>query len=79
MSTWISVTDRLPKAGQCVDLWGCLAGGHHHGDESRIENCFYNGGRDAWWFWCEAFIDKVYVNGMNVTHWMPLPEPPNVE
>ena len=80
-SEWIPVTERLPeKDGEYLtccsyDKWsqisilyfakdGCdIWGGGFYGEE----NVFYYD------------YDGVYVSQDNVTHWMPLPEPPKGE
>jgi len=76
MSEWISVNDSLPGSSDCVDAWASLIGGHGHGDESRIENCFYDHDHDRWWRWSFNTERKAYLDWANVTHWMPIPEPP---
>lgn len=66
---WVPVGERLPDfgddGGNTVDVWA---------DGRRIPNCFRSGSDDGWgWYqrddWCE-------LDGMDVTHWMPLPAPP---
>ena len=64
---WISVTDRLPKVGGdylVVDLDGCQAVLPY---SSRIKR--WNEDMHG-----EKIID--YWDTDEVTHWMPLPEPP---
>ena len=58
---WISVDERLPETG--VDMLTLHAGG--------IGISFYS--RNAWWTSAQYHIGKE----LPVTHWMPLPEPPN--
>jgi len=61
MSEWISVKDRLPKNFEPVIV--CRRGK----DGTIVEQGFKDAG--SWW--------KVYgTRTKNVTHWMPLPEPP---
>ncbi len=63
MSDWISIEDRLPEAGVRV-LLVCV---------DRAETILHTGRRwhvkqdTAWWS-----VPSFY----EVTHWMPLPEPP---
>ena len=67
MNQWISVNDRLPKhRGDVLIFYD------KHGGEYGIG-----------WFSCENH-DPYWVMGgamlpYNVTHWMPLPEPPKGE
>lgn len=76
--TWISVKDRLPKDHERVLVR--LRGAGYDTEKSRIEIGSFSGG--------EFFLYLVYRDGMmndlftipycvnRVTHWMPLPEPP---
>ena len=68
MSNWISVEDRLPKNNECVLVFA----------NDIISN---------WMLTLEAYIcpeydsfDWIQLDGEDfpciVTHWMPLPEPP---
>lgn len=62
MSAWISVEDRLPQAFQPVIV--CR-------EKGKGEYIVEQGHKDVgdWW--------KVYgTRTKNVTHWMPMPEPP---
>ena len=67
MSNWISVSDRLPDEKQEVDAWRPC---------SRFTNCDFLKG---------DFYEPIFDGHndfshheliANVTHWMPLPEPP---
>lgn len=61
---WISVNDRMPDNGQDVLVYMADWG------ESRITGCnYYNG------VWYDCIMNGVVVIP-NITHWMPLPEPP---
>ena len=63
MSKWISVNDRLPKGNydsDLVDVYSVLQG--------RIIDCNYIN-NDYWMTGTGYEID-------DVTHWMPLPAPP---
>ena len=78
MSEWISVKDRLPNHNDSVvfadiahgEIYSVVAGDFHYG-EFRADTCGlqasnYDGGA------C-IYLDS----NMDVTHWMPLPEPPS--
>ena len=76
---WISVKDRLPdlelveaKAND-FDLYACLATIKNE----RARNGRYVGKA---WYDGELFMDSDFVDiTYDVTHWMPLPEPPKGE
>ena len=61
---WISVNDRLPRAGQYVIAYG---------DNGPKGCCMAFVGSDDE-FICE--INGYYVKAYGITHWMPLPEEP---
>lgn len=68
---WISVDDRLPEEGEYVL---CVLKGFNYG--GKIQVCKFVP--------ADKFKDKPYFehfrNGFpSVTHWMPLPEPPEGE
>ena len=58
---WIPVSERLPEEGTFVD---CYVGGYMQGRYTDI--LFKDSG----------FHKTVTIPLHNVTHWMPLPEPP---
>ena len=62
-SKWIPVTERLPEVGQRILVY-CES----KTIEMHITTCTYMAGR----FGSKQFSRHV----RNVTHWMPLPEPP---
>jgi hypothetical protein len=66
MSEWISVKDRLPEIGKEV-LTFSLENGHIFFDCAYVDD----DGVFADWFasWSARSLE-------HVTHWMPLPEPP---
>lgn len=66
VQNWIPVSERLPK-----DDGKVLAIVKEDG-YNRIAFVFYEGRR--WW---DCFYDG--FQNINVTHWMPLPEPPKGE
>ena len=63
MSEWISCEDRLPDIGQSVLT--------NHSEIEIYNTCLYLG---KWFESLETGDDLT----PDVTHWMPLPEPPNV-
>lgn len=63
MSEWISVKERLPKAGE--DVIAYLG-------EGIFEICWML--KDGCWETRDAYLDTDAV-----THWQPLPEPPKEE
>lgn len=73
MSEWMSVEDKLPKDGECVDIWIKLP----DGDEGRMENYFYDKDCKKYWRWSGVDFDKkLHLDPLFITHWMPLPPPP---
>lgn len=75
MSKWISVAyDYLPEDSKCIDLW------ISHGDlEGRECNCFYDKQEGRYWKWDAKVNFKITIPSIVVTHWMPLPKPPQGE
>ncbi|MBD1220529.1 DUF551 domain-containing protein [Acinetobacter seifertii] len=63
---WISVTDRLPEDNEYVDI--LINGKRRMVDTVFLDNKFYIFPPFAKEQWVEV--------KNNVTHWMPLPEPP---
>ncbi len=64
MSDWISVEDRLPEAGQGV-IYYFEPVGVHVGHYSRFDGV-------------DIFAGPAGFLGDDVTYWMPLPPPPEV-
>lgn len=63
MNDWISVNDKLPENIRSVLVWDSV-----DNDVFTGYYCKYNG------WTVDGFYDVEYH--FNVTHWMPLPEPP---
>jgi len=64
MSDWIPTSERLPDKGECLIVFIDAWG-------NKIINISYH-------FRDDYFIVGFHNNRVsNVTHWMPLPEPPN--
>lgn len=68
-SEWISVEERLPDSG-CR----CLAWSLDYVWLARFAS--YNYGIKGWHVVCGGRIKDTKMDGVKVTHWMPLPEPP---
>ncbi len=66
MGEWISVEDRLPERGQNVIAFS-------ESDGIVILTCF----RSAGWKEVITKENAQIIITHEVTHWMPLPEPPN--
>ena len=77
---WISVEDRLPTHSDSVFIWpqvdwdeveGRFTGEYH-------SSKFKRGNREHEAGWYAETTDgyRSYMEFINVTHWMPLPEPP---
>ena len=64
MSKWVHVIDELPERGPIVIVWD--------GYESKL--AFLNNEER----WCMPYRMRV-ANEPNITHWKPLPKPPNVQ
>ena len=62
---WISVDDRLPEDGETVLTIN---------SESKMEVCFYRTERKGIFQQCGGLV-LIF----NITHWMPLPEPPKMK
>lgn len=76
-SKWISVKDRLPNKN--IRVWAFYRASATHSDA-----CW---NRDGCWFavhWSDRWSDRMEMQAMSeldadeikITHWMPLPEPP---
>lgn len=68
MSEWISVKDRLPKKGELCITWDGRGIDALYFDEVKEDGTVV------------FLLQGVYytVDIENVTHWQPLPEPPEV-
>lgn len=61
---WIPVTERLPEEGEFVLVYGDLYPNKHDGGVIAVSK------RMDWNYW------QGFGRERNITHWMPLPEPP---
>ena len=74
---WISIKDKLPRAGKVVDIW---ADGHRRTDYVLRKNFRGELGNDFFdptiaGECCIRFKGEQYYT--QATHWMELPQPPN--
>ncbi|HBA3242483.1 TPA: DUF551 domain-containing protein [Escherichia coli] len=65
---WISCSERMPNDKQYVWCWGKSYGW----TECDTFKGYYDWSRNKWW----AVTDNEEEQASKVTHWMPLPEPP---
>ncbi|EGE0309533.1 DUF551 domain-containing protein [Escherichia coli] len=66
--SWISCSERMPNDKQYVWCWGKSYGWTEY---DTFEG-YYDWSRNKWW----AVTDNGEEPASKVTHWMPLPEPP---
>lgn len=64
---WIPVTERLPKEGEFVLVYGDLYANKHDGGVIAVSK------RMDWNYW------QGFGRERDITHWMPLPQPPKEE
>lgn len=62
--TWIPVAERLPREGEFVLVYGDLYPNKHDGGVIAVSK------RMDWNYW------QGFGRERDITHWMPLPEPP---
>ena len=63
-NNWISVKERLPE--KCGMYWGYSKYG--------MFEVYFLKWRKVFRIWSDDYAD--YVDDMGITHWQPLPEPP---
>ncbi|EFN0217760.1 DUF551 domain-containing protein [Escherichia fergusonii] len=66
--SWVSCSERMPNDKQYVWCWGKSYGWN----ECNTFEGYYDWSRNKWW----AVTDDGEEPASKVTHWMPLPEPP---
>ncbi len=66
MTEWIKCSDRMPEEGR--EVLACLVAGY---SDPRARQMSFEGR-----VWCSGACD---YDVDEVTHWMPLPSPPEVE
>ena len=88
MSEWISVKDRLPDKLEPVNIvWVNREPEPYYShikDKPFVSTGYYHNGK--WWWYscvCEDYLAEYGCsecdsvdNGIEITHWLPLPEPP---
>ena len=65
-NNWISVKDRLPE--RCGYYWG-------YSNQGNMQTVYFLKWKKIFKVWDESYADLIQDN--TITHWMPLPEPPN--
>lgn len=88
---WIPVTERLPEELEAVNIvWKNNNPEPYYENikgKAFVATGYYYSGK---WYWfsavCEDYLKEygkcpmdLVDEGINITHWMPLPEPPGVE
>lgn len=70
-SRWISVEERLPNCNGCYLVWRP----HFFGGEIGMPSICYFDGQNTWHDSYGVDFERV-LHKEDVTHWMPLPDPP---
>jgi len=70
MNKWISIKDRLPEINSDTKL--IVSEYSHYKNKKFVSVYYYMGEND----WQNSFGESLDTSEYEVTHWMPLPEPP---
>ena len=73
MSEWIDTKVDLPEKFKNVDIFVSLSK-KNTSAKWRITDCHLSD--DSSWYYYDKFGERHIVSDLIVTHWMPLPEPP---
>lgn len=68
MGEWIKCSERMPEEGEDVIVYDGLRQVH--------EGCYFQYGDRV--VWEIPSYNPSYYDEVNVSHWMPLPEPPSL-
>lgn len=71
---WIPVTERLPNCNGCYLVWRP----HFFGGEIGMPSICYFDGSNAWHDSYGVDFERI-LHPEDVSHWMPLPQPPETE
>lgn len=71
---WIPVTERLPNCNGCYLVWRP----HFFGGEIGMPSICYFDGSNTWHDSYGVDFERI-LHPKDVTHWMPLPQPPESE
>ena len=71
---WIPVTERLPNCNGCYLVWRP----HFFGGKIGMPSICYFDGSNTWHDSYGVDFERI-LHPEDVTHWMPLPEPPETE
>ena len=70
---WINIDHSLPETHERVL---CILNGEQIVLELQKESPTYDETFKAFLYWHEPFDENMQIEWHEVTHWMPLPEPP---
>lgn len=76
MTSWVSVDERMPEIdGGSTETFNVLV----FSEENGVQQAFYCYEDDAWYGHDGEMITSELGDADCVTHWMPLPDPPEVK
>lgn len=76
---WISVKDRMPDGKKPQIVLVCHLNNYKGAKAmiSKVDTAIFNKGEFKLGIIIETLMGKIWLNLRDVTHWMPLPKPPN--